>query len=581
MSGYSAPLKDIRFALEHIAELDPVLRTAVDNADRDTVDAMLDEFGRFVGTLIAPLNRSGDITGSRLAGGQVRMPEGFADAYRKYVEAGWGSVCAPPEWGGAGMPRILGVAMEEMLAAASLSFSNAPLLTGAGVSAIVAHGTHEQRQLYLPKLVVGEWSATMELTEPQAGSDVGAIMTRAEPAGDGSYRIRGTKIFVTYGDHDMASNVVHLVLARVGGACPGTKGLSMFIVPKFLPDPDGTPGKPNDVKVVSLEHKLGIKAAPTCVMAYGEDRGGAVGYLLGKPGEGITNMFTMMNTARVSVGIQGMAVAERAYQQAVAYAQERQQGRAPARTTGTSPIIEHPDVQRMLLTMRASIAAMRALIYRTARHQDMSGHDPSPERRRWHASALALLTPIVKSWCTDTGLQMTSLGIQVHGGAGFMEETGAAQHWRDARITPIYEGTNGIQAIDLVRRKIHMDAGNFVRSYLRSLYPRANRLHQAGWHEAGRQLEEALTGLEQATDWMVANRDREEDVLAGASPYCHMFGGVVAGAMMAESALAASTAGLPEQESAAIYYLTRLLPVDSALRHAATAGAVELHDSQV
>ena len=395
---------------------------------------------------------------------------------------------------------------------------------------------------YLPKLITGEWSAAMNLTEPHAGSDVGALSMRAVPADDGTYRLRGTKIFITYGDHDMSSNVVHLVLARVPGSPPGTRGISMFIVPKFLPDSDGEPGEPNDLKVVSLEHKLGINAAPTCVMAYGDDEDGAVGFLLGSVNSGMRNMFTMMNTARISVAIQGMAVAERAYQQASAFARERRQGRAVG-ATETSPIVDHPDVRRMLLAMRSNTEAMRALLYRAAMHQDLARYAGTDRDRRWHADCLALLTPVVKAWCTDLGVEVASLGIQVHGGMGYIEETGAAQHWRDARITPIYEGTNGIQSIDLVMRKLPIDGGRFVRRYIDSLRPPVAGLKELGWDEAAVSLAAALDASAEGADHLLSKTGDPNEQLAGATPYCTMFGIVAGGAMMAEAALAAARSG--------------------------------------
>ena len=457
MSGYTAPLEDIRFVLDHIAELgDLVTLDRFRHAERDLVWSVLDEGARFVQDLVAPLNQVGDLEGSTLIDGQVRTPSGFQEMYKAFVNAGWGGIDAPSQWGGHEMPRIVGVAIEEMFTSANLAFSNCPLLTSGAVTAIAAHGTEEQKDGYLPKLITGEWSAAMNLTEPQAGSDLGVLTMRAVPAEDGTYRLRGTKIFITYGDHDMAANIVHLVLARVPGSPPRTRGISMFIVPKFLPDHNGEPGKPNDLKAVSLEHKLGIKASPTCVMAYGENAGGAVGFLLGGVNKGMHNMFSMMNTARISVAVQGMGVAERAYQQAVAFARERRQGRAVG-AKESSPIIDHPDVRRMLLTMRSNTEAMRALLYRAAMHQDLAKYAVTDRERRWHANCLALLTPVVKTWCTDLGVEVASVGIQVHGGMGYIEETGAAQHLRDARIAPIYEGTNGIQSIDLVMRKLPID----------------------------------------------------------------------------------------------------------------------------
>ena len=576
MSAYLAPLDDIRFALDHIGGLgDLVSLDAFEHAERDLVEAVLEEGARFVQDLVAPLNRSGDVEGSSLVDGQVRTPSGFKEAYKTFVNSGWGGIDGPAEWGGHQMPRVVGVAFEEMFTSANLAFSNCPLLTTGAVTALAAHGTREQQDRYLPKLITGEWSAAMNLTEPQAGSDVGALAMRAVPAGDGTYRLTGTKIFITYGDHDMASNVVHLVLARVPGSPPGTRGISMFIVPKFLPDANGEPGEPNDLKVVSLEHKLGIHAAPTCVMAYGDDAGGAVGFLLGSVNKGMRNMFTMMNTARISVAIQGMAVAERAYQQAAAFARERRQGRAVG-AAESSPIIDHPDVRRMLMTMRSNTEAMRALLYRAAMHQDLAAHAATETDREWHVNCLALLTPVVKTWCTDLGVEMASLGIQIHGGMGYIEETGAAQHWRDARITPIYEGTNGIQSIDLVMRKLPVDGGRFVRRYIDSLRPSVDGLHELGWDRAAGCLAAALDALREGADHLLSKAGDPNQQLAGATPYCTMFGIVAGGAIMAEAAWAGARSGNHEKQVTARFYLEQVLPTATGLLPAVTAGADDL-----
>ncbi len=580
MHGYTAPLGDIRFALEHIAGLDRL--ASLDRyrrAERDLVWAALDEGARFVQDLVAPLNRPGDLEGAALVDGAVRTPAGFREAYEASVKAGWGGIDAPSRWGGHQMPRAVGIAVEEMFTSACFSFSICSLLTSGAVSAILAHGDEEQKSLYLPRLISGEWTAAMNLTEPQAGSDVGALKMPAHPAGDGTYLLRGAKIFITYGDHDLAENVIHLVLARIPGSPPGTGGISMFIVPKYLPDENGGgAGRPNDLKAVSLEHKLGIHASPTCVMAYGEDTGGAVGYLLGGVDQGMRNMFTMMNTARISVGLQGMAVAERAYQQAAAFARERRQGRA-AGADRDSLIVEHPDVRRMLLTMRSNVEAMRALLYRAGMHQDLAGYSPDAEERRWHARCLALLIPVVKAWCTDLGVETASIGVQVHGGMGYIEETGAAQHLRDARIAPIYEGTNGIQAIDLVMRKLPMDGGGFAARYIDSLRPAVRGLEDLGWTEAAKSLPAALDALAEATRFLSDGAGGAEGVnrrLAGATPYCTMFGITVGGAMMAEAAAAAAGAGNEHKQVTARFYLEQILPQAAALLPAVQAGPEDL-----
>ena len=576
MSDYRAPLDDIRFTLDHIGRLgDLISLDAFQHAERDLVEAVLDEGARFVEDLVAPLNRAGDLEGSSIVDGRVHSPSGFKEAYKAFVSAGWGGVDAPAEWGGHQMPRVVGVAFEEMFTSANLAFSNCPLLTAGAVTALANHGTRGQQDTYLPKLITGEWSAAMNLTEPQAGSDVGALTMRATAADDGTYRLTGTKIFITYGDHDMASNVIHLVLARVPGSPPGTRGISMFIVPKFLPDTSGEPGEPNDLKVVSLEHKLGIHAAPTCVMAYGDDAGGAVGFLLGGVNKGMRNMFTMMNTARISVAIQGMAVAERAYQQAAAFARERRQGRAVG-ASESSPIIDHPDVRRMLMTMRSNTEAMRALLYRAAMHQDLASHAGTEQDRGWHTDCLALLTPVVKAWCTDLGVEVASLGIQVHGGMGYIEETGAAQHWRDARITPIYEGTNGIQSIDLVMRKLPIDGGRFVGRYIDSLRRPVAGLRELGWDEAAVSLSAALDALADGADHLLSKCGDPNRQLAGATPYCTMFGIVAGGAMMAEAALAAARSGNHEKQVTARFYLEQELPTATGLLPAVKASAEDL-----
>ena len=573
MGEYRAPLDDIRFALRHIARLDQLAELpAYSHADPETVHSALDEAARFVGDLVAPLNHPGDQQGSVLtAEGGVRTPDGFREAYRAYVRAGWGGVDFPAEWGGHQMPKAVGLAFEEMLASANMSFSLCPLLTYSGIDALLAHGSEEQRAAYLPRLISGEWSAAMNLTEPQAGSDLGTIAARAVPAGDGTHRITGSKIFITYGEHDLTDNIIHFVLARTPGSPPGTKGISMFIVPKFLPDENGGPGRRNDLKAVSLEHKLGIKASPTCVMAYGEDGDGAVGFLLGGEHQGMRNMFTMMNAARISVGLEGLAIAERAYQQAVGYARERKQGKAPG-AREESPIVEHPDVRRMLMTMRANIEAMRALLYRTAMHQDLAEHAADGEERRRHGNAVALLTPVVKTWCSDLGVSLASIGLQVHGGMGFVEETGAAQHYRDARIAPIYEGTNGIQAMDLVMRKLPMDGGRFARSYIKEMRGAADGLRTAGMAEAAPLLERAADGLAEAAEWLTGAEPA--DRLAGAGPFCQMFGIVAGGAMMAEAAAAAPDRAA--KRAAALFYLEQILPGAAAHQPAATAGAAPL-----
>jgi alkylation response protein AidB-like acyl-CoA dehydrogenase len=468
MSGYQPPLDDINFALTHVAGLEDIAKLdGFQHADPGTVSEILEEAARFFSEVMAPLNRSGDEQGSRLVDGTVVTPDGFDEAYQKYVDSGWSSAHFPEEWSGGGLPYTVGIVIQEMFKTANMGFSLCAMLTQGGVDALLAHGTEEQRRIYLPHLTSARWSGTMNLTEPEAGSDLGALHTRAERADDGTYRIFGTKIFITWGDQDLTENVVHLVLARTPDAPAGTRGISMFIVPKFIPDADGSPGQRNDLRVISLEHKLGIHASPTCVVSFGDDGDGAIGYLLGDEQKGMRNMFTMMNGARLGVGLEGLGVTERAYQQALGYAHERMQGRKMGSGSATDvAIVEHPDVRRMLITMKAYSQAMRALLYYSAAETDYAKHSDNPDRRNLARNRVALLTPLAKAWCTDIGVEMASLGIQVHGGMGYIEETGAAQHFRDSRIAPIYEGTNGIQAIDLLTRKLTIEDGAMVRDMI-------------------------------------------------------------------------------------------------------------------
>ncbi len=470
VTDYAAPLKDMMFTLRHIADLDGLAGLAgLETADADLVAQVLGEGARLAGEVLAPLNRSGDQEGAVLENGVVRSPKGFDTAYRAFAEGGWNGATAEPEHGGMGLPWLVGVAAMELWNGANMGFAVGPLLTQGAIEALQSHGTLAQRALYLPKLNSGEWSGTMNLTEPQAGSDVGALSSRAEPAGDGTWRITGQKIFITYGDHELAENIVHMVLARTPDAPPGTRGLSLFIVPKYLPDENGAPGRRNDLRATGLERKLGIHASPTCTMSYGDD-GGAVAFLLGEENKGMACMFTMMNTARLAIGVQGLGIGERAYQQALAYALLRRQGRAlGASEPGASAIIAHADVRRMLMTMKALVEATRAVCYVTGETVDRARRAESEAAREAARGRLEVLTPIAKAWSSDVGCQVTSLNIQVHGGMGFVEETGAAQHYRDARIAPIYEGTNGIQAMDLVMRKLTLDGGRPVADLMAAM----------------------------------------------------------------------------------------------------------------
>jgi alkylation response protein AidB-like acyl-CoA dehydrogenase len=587
MAEYTAPLRDVRFALEHLADLSGVLDLpGYEQVDSDAVLSVLEENARFMEDIVAPLNRVGDLQGSvRNDNGTVSTPEGFVAAYKAYVEAGWGGVALPEEYGGGGFPWLVGVAMQEILTSANMAFSMCPLLNQGAIDMLLHHASEEHKETYLPKMVTGEWTGTMNLTEPQAGSDVGVLTTKAVPQDDGTYRITGTKIFISFGEHDMAENIIHLVLARTPSAPPGTKGISCFIVPKYLLNDDGTPAERNDVTCVSIEHKMGIKASPTCVLSYGEQGEGAIGYLIGEENAGMRYMFTMMNNARLSVGLEGLSLSERAFQMAVAYAKERKQGRAPGAPAGEqSVIIDHPDVRRMLLTMQASIEALRGIIYLNAAAIDRGGHGADEADREAGAELADLLTPVSKGWGTDLGVELTSLAIQVFGGMGYIEETGVAQHFRDARIAPIYEGTNGIQAMDLVGRKLPMRAGGAVGDYLARIEALDADLAAAG-DDLGSiraALADGLSALRTATDWLLANGMANPlDALAGATPYLRLFSVVTGGWMMARQALSATAAladASPEDKAfhegkvlTARFFCEQLLPQAVGLVPAITA----------
>jgi alkylation response protein AidB-like acyl-CoA dehydrogenase len=569
MTSYAPPLDDMRFALEHIGGLSEIAALpGLDHASPDVVDAVLREAGRLAADVLAPLNRVGDLEGSVLENGVVRTPKGFREAYRAFAEGGWTGLVFPEAQGGQDLPWLLNAAVAEMWNAANLSFQLCPLLTQGAVEAILHHGTEEQRRLYGTRLVTGAWTAAMCLTEPQAGSDVGALRTRALRDGD-RYRIFGTKIYITFGEHDLAENIVHLVLARLEGAPPGTRGISLFIVPKHLPDAEGRPGRRNDLRCVSLEHKLGIKASPTCVMSYGDDEG-AIGFLLGQENEGMRCMFTMMNNARLAVGNQGLGLAERSYQQALAYAKGRIQGKRGGRPAA---IAEYPDVRRMLLTMRAQIAAMRALCCWTAGHVDRSCRAPDEGERQRAAERVALLTPMVKAWCTDLAQEIASLGVQVHGGMGFIEETGAAQHYRDAKILSIYEGTNGIQALDLAGRKLSLADGELPWRLFRELRGDLPALPT----DVTPVLGQALDALERAT--RSVQGFGEEDRGAVATPELRLFATTLGGFLLARGAGAAPVeqrAGGADWPGLSRFYAHQLMPPAIALEAVVAAGGADL-----
>jgi alkylation response protein AidB-like acyl-CoA dehydrogenase len=530
------------FAIKELAGLSEVAALPGHaEVNAELADAVLGEAAKFAQEVLEPLNREGDKQGSRLADGKVTTPKGFKEAYRQFVEGGWNGLGGHPDYGGQGLPHLIAMPVQEMWNSSSMAFCLAPMLTSGVLEALKVHGTSEQRRLYAGKLTAGEWCGTMNLTEPQAGSDLSAVRTRAVPEGD-HYRIKGTKIFITWGEHDMAENIVHLVLARTPDAPEGVKGISLFIVPKFLPKPDGTPGERNDVRCVSIEHKLGIHASPTCVLAYGDDKG-AIGWLVGEENRGLEYMFTMMNHARLGVGLEGVALGERAYQHALEYAKTRVQGREIGQRSGDRvTIIHHPDVRRMLMSMRAQTEAMRALAYFTAATLDKAKHHPDPAEQRRSQALLDLLTPVVKGWSTEQGVEIASTGIQIHGGMGFVEETGAAQYLRDARITTIYEGTTGIQANDLIGRKVAFEKGASAFAVIEAMRAVDAQLAAQGEGAVSLRanLKEGIDNLEAATRWLVETYPKDAKAASGVSvPYLKLFGTVAGGWMMARAALVA------------------------------------------
>ncbi len=593
---YAAPLKDLDFTLDAIVGAGSLSRSgAFPDFAPDIASAVLEEAGKFAAGVLAPLNRGGDQQGTKLENGVVRTAPGFKEAYRSFVEAGWNAVAAPEEFGGQGLPHTLGVVVQEFWQSANMAFGLCPILTQGAIEALTAHGTDEQKRLYLGKLISGEWTGTMNLTEPQAGSDVGALKTKAVRAPDGTFRITGTKIFITWGDHESAENIVHLVLARLPDAPPGTRGISLFIVPKFLVKADGTLGARNDLKCVGLEHKLGIHGSPTCVMSFG-DNGGATGYLIGKENKGMACMFTMMNSARLNVGVQGVAIAERAYQHALAYAKDRKQGKPfglQHEGTDSIAIIQHPDVRRMLMTMKANIEAARAICLSNAFAIDMARHHPDAEERaRWKARE-ELLTPLSKAWSTDMGVEVASLGVQIHGGMGFIEETGAAQYYRDARILPIYEGTNGIQAMDLVSRKLSLERGGAIRSFFKEVEANVASLlddEREPLEAIGRELVKSMGAAESATAWLQERigANKASDALAGATPYLKLLGSVAGAHYLALGARAAADrlkegnkddSFLRSKIAVALFFAESILAPTEGLLTTITAGSGRLYEA--
>ena len=589
MSDYRAPVKDMRFVMDELAGFKELSQLpGYEDATPDLADAILEEAAKFAGEVLAPLNRIGDKEGSKLTPDGVTTPAGWKEAYKQFCAAGWNGVSSPADFGGQGLPDSLGVAIKEMVCSANLSFSLGPLLTTGAVEALITCASDELKAIYLEKMVTGVWTGTMNLTEPQAGSDLALIRSRAEPQADGSYKVFGQKIFITYGDHDMTENIVHLVLARLPDAPAGVKGISMFLVPKFLVNADGSHGVRNDAWCVSLEHKLGIHASPTCVMAYG-DNGGAVGYLLGEVNRGLEYMFIMMNEARLGVGLQGIALAERAYQQALGYARERKQGRDALTGEALVTIDRHPDIRRMLMLMKSRIEACRAMAYFTSGLLDRAHVIEDKEEKKRNLYLAEFMIPIVKGGGTEMSVDVTSLGIQIHGGMGFIEQTGAAQHWRDSRITTIYEGTTGIQANDLVFRKLMRDGGATAKVVFGEVAATAKALGTSGRPELqaiARRLGDGLKAWTEATEWLAADaKNGIAGALTGAVPYLHLAVNVCGGWFMGRAAMAAAgylDKGEGDQTfyrakiATAHFYADQMLPLATSCGITVQAGGASL-----
>ena len=582
MSEYIAPLKDIRFVMQELAGLEQVVALpGSEEASPDVIDAILDEAAKFAGAVLSPLNRVGDRDGAKWKDTVVTTSPGFKEAYRQFVDNGWNGLGCDPEFGGQGLPKLLSTAVSEMWKASNHAFSLCPMLTQGAIEALMIAGTDEQKAAYLPNLVSGDWTGTMNLTEPSAGSDLAAVRSRAEPVGDGTFKVFGQKIFITYGEHDMTDNIVHLVLARTPNAPEGVKGISLFVVPKFLLKADGTPGERNDAYCVSIEHKLGIHGSPTAVLAFG-DNGGAIGTLVGEENRGLEYMFIMMNAARFNVGLEGLGDAERAYQRAVEYARDRVQGTEVGVRGGPKvPIIKHPDVRRMLMSMRARIEAMRALAYVTASAQDNAHNNPDEVLRQKGQAFADLMIPVVKGWSTESAIDIASLGVQVHGGMGYIEETGAAQHLRDARITTIYEGTTAIQANDLIGRKIGREKGVTIMAIVAEMRADLVQLDSdlAG---IGVRQSAAVDALEKAISWIVANFASDpKAVHVGAVPFLYLLGIVAGGwqmgraAVIARAKMAAGDADpfWPAKLATTRFYADHFLTQAAGLAESVVAGA--------
>jgi len=587
--SYTAPVKDMLFAIEHLARIDQVAQIpGFEDAGLDTAAAVLEECAKFNEGVVAPLNVEGDRNPSSFANGQVTTTPGFKEAFAQFAEGGWQGLQHAADFGGQGLPKTIGAACGEMLNSANLSFALCPLLTDGAIEALLTAGSDELKARYLEKLVTGQWTGTMNLTEPQAGSDLAQVRSRAEPQGDGSYKVFGTKIFITYGEHDMAENIVHLVLARVAGAPEGVKGISLFVVPKFMVNADGNLGARNDVHCVSIEHKLGIKASPTAVLQFG-DHGGAIGYLVGEENRGLEYMFIMMNSARYAVGMQGIAVAERAYQHAVAYAKERVQSRpVDGSLPGAGAIIHHPDVRRMLMTMRAYTEGCRAMASVAAAAYDAAHHHPDAQVAKDNAALYEFMVPLVKGYSTEMSQEVTSLGVQVHGGMGFIEETGAAQYYRDARILTIYEGTTAIQANDLVGRKTARDGGQMARAVAAQIEKTEGELLASGTADAqavARRLAAARQAFLDTVDFIAANtRANPNAAFAGSVPYLMLAGNLVAGWQLARALLVAQQLSNKGQDAAfmqakiatARFYAEHILVKAPGQRDAIVEGAASV-----
>jgi butyryl-CoA dehydrogenase len=583
---YRAPVGDIAATMKSVVGLEQAIAGGLyGDLSMDVVDAVLEEAGKFAADRIAPLNKVGDKHGTPFKDGVVTMPPGWKEVYTDWAAAGWNGLMAEADSGGQALPCLINAACLEMWNAASGAFGLGPLLTQGAIEAIAAHAAPELRAKYLPKMVSGEWTGTMNLTEPSAGSDLAGMRTKAERAGDGTYRITGQKIYITYGEHDLTDNIIHLVLARLPDAPAGTKGISLFIVPKFLVGDDGSIGQRNDVRCHSIEHKLGVHGSPTCTMVYG-DAGGAIGWLVGEENRGLAAMFTMMNNARLAVALQGVSIAERATQQAFAYAADRRQGRAPGYTgEGMGPIILHPDVKRMLMTMRTYTSAARAICYMTASEIDRAHLGRTEAEKKAGNLRASLLTPIAKAFSTDIGNEVASIGVQVHGGMGFVEETGAAQHMRDARIYAIYEGTNGIQAIDLVTRKLPLEGGDVARAEItrmRAVAAKVAKVNAPGFGRTAERLVAAIDSLERATDHLLAAlKSNPADALAGATPYGRLFGLALGGTALAEKGLAVLSDDPHQHVAAARFFAENLVPAASGLELAITGGGDGINEINV